>query len=389
MTNRYTMQQAREIICHCVENPLEHGQNRVVYLEGDPGIGKTALAHAIYRKYRRFEYDHYKQPVIWINDDGSASLTASRGGKRTDNIRDPKGFTHFVPYVAPEREPTDWGLPMPNADRTAIDMLPLSEFLYSENDRPFIFLDEIDKSNNMMQNVLGRVMHEQKVGSIVFPDGTFVLAAGNLMTNRAGSMTANTHIKNRRTYVPVGVDAKEWIEDVGIPFDLHSSVVSYIRTDPHILHKFDRDAPSFPSPRSWTKVGLFLNKKAPEIVERALIEGDVGVAASNTFWGHLAIFRSLRDPEQIIANPTKIDLPTGSNKTAVMYAEVTSLAKYADKRNADSIMQYFNRLPGEYGFVGYRDILMRDKSLMTASKIGQQWIVKNATLIQATGKDSK
>lgn len=383
--NSYTMRQAKDVIRHLIENPLSNGQHQVPYLEGDPGIGKTALHRAIYMQYRRYLNDDIKQPTYWRSGEEVYLTKPATKCETVDNVHLDGGFTHFVPYVAPEREPTDWGLPMPNTERDAIHMLPLIDFKYAPTDRPYIFLDEIDKANNMMQNVLGRVMHELKVGSITFPEGTFVGAAGNKITNRAGGFTANTHIKNRRTHIPVAVDAKEWIEDVGIPFDLHSSVVSYIRTAPDMLHKFDSTAPSFPSPRSWTKQGLRLNDTNMEPhVERALLDGDVGVEAANTFYGHLRIFRALRSPEIIIANPDKVPLPEGRESTAVMYAEITSLAKYADKRNADQIMRYFNRLPGEYGFVGYRDIMQRDKSLITGSKAGQTWMVKNATLLQNT-----
>lgn len=388
MATTYTMRQARDIIRHIIKNPMPMGQNQVPYLEGDPGIGKTAIHYTIYAEFRRYDNDDIKAARYWRSDDGQISLTNIKGWEEIDNIRDPNGFTHFVAYVAPEREPTDWGLPMPNNERDAISMLPLIDFKYVPTDRPYIFLDEIDKANNMMQNVLGRVMHEQKVGSIEFPKGTFVGAAGNKITNRAGGFTANTHIKNRRTHIPVAVSAKEWIEDVGIPFDLHASVVSYIRTDPDMLHKFDSNAPSFPSPRSWTKVGLRLNDKLDDVVERALIEGDVGVESSNTFYGHLQIFRNLRDPEMIIKNPTKVDLPSGKTATAIMYAEITSLAKYANKMNADAIMTYFNRLPGEFGFIGYRDVMQRDRSLLTGSKAGQKWMVDNATLISSTSGKS-
>lgn len=355
MSIKFTMRQARDILEHAVLHPLTNGQHRVVYLEGDPGIGKTAMAYAVYDKYRRTKAN-------------------------------PDGFTHFVPFIAPEREPTDiGGLPMPNASRTATTMLPAEEFLYNEGDRPFIFFDEIDKAIAMMQNAVGRVWHERTVCNRPLPKGTFVCAAGNAMTNRAGSVTALSHMKGRRTHVPVEVNALEWIEDVGIPFDLHSSVVSYIRTDTTALHKLDTNAPSFPSPRSWTKVGLELNNVGmSETVERAMIEGDIGVEASNAFWGHLRIFRDLRDPEVIIKNPKEVDLPKGKNAVAIMYCEVTALARYANARNCEAIFTYMDRLPGEYGFVGFRDVMQRDSRLITTSKTGAAWFVKNATTLKST-----
>lgn len=353
----YTMRQAAAIVSDSIENPLTKG-HRVLFLEGPPGIGKTAMVKGIYQRHARTESN-------------------------------PKGFTHFIEYIAPEREPTDWGLPVPNLLRDAITMLPLDDFKFAENDRPCIFLDEIDKANNMMQNMLGRVMHAQQVGNITFPRGTFIIGAGNRLTDRTGSFVANAHIKGRRTTVPAMVDVKEWIEDVAIPDNLHPSVISFHRVA-DLLHKLDAGAPAYPSPRSWSKVGEQLNRPVEGFIERALIEGDIGVEAANTFWGHLKIFRALRSLEEIINDPHRIAIPSGKDATAVMWAEVTSLAKHTDRANADAIFTYFNRLPGEFAFCGYRDVMIREEKMeakdkaLAKSKAGQVWMVKNATLLQST-----
>lgn len=392
MSNGYTMRQARDILERAVVNSLTHGQNRVIYLEGDPGLGKTALAHSVYASYRRYKNDDIKAESYWVNDQtGETSLTQPKGKDwgEVNNIHHAGGYTHFVPYVAPERDVTDWGLPFPNADRKNITMLPLSDFDYQPTDRPFLFLDEIDKAPQMMQNVLGRVMHERRIGSIVFPEGTFVMAAGNKMSNRAGSVSANTHIKNRRSHTPVIADAIEFIEDVGIPWGLHGSVISYLRTDPKMIHVMDTSAPSFPSPRSWTKVGLELNTPFDADkpwVERAMIEGDIGVEAANTFWGHLQIYRNLRPLEVIVASPDKIDLPKGASATATMWAEVTMLARHASKQNVEAICTYINRLPSEFSYCGYRDMMARDKALVASSKKGLEWINKNKTTLLNTAR---
>lgn len=384
--NSYTMRQAGDMIEDAIQYPLGMGQNRVIYLEGDPGLGKTAMMHVKYMKFRRYKNDQIKQAVYWRHDDGSITTTKpnDKAWKEVDNIHLIGGFTHFIAYVAPEREPVDWGLPMPNEKRDAITMLPLDEFKFKPEDRPFIVFDEVDKAPNMMQNVIARIMHELKIGNIVFPVGTFIVAAGNKLTNRAGGFAANTHIKNRRTHVPVRVNALEWIEDVGIPFDLHSSIVSYIRTDHTALHLFDSGSPAFPSPRSVTKVGLMLNQQKAPHVEKAFIEGDCGVDWANSFWGHLKIFRELRDPEVVIADPEKVPIPSGKNSVAIMYAEVTALARYANAKNSDAIFRYMNRIDAEFAFCGYRDVMQRDVTLVQRSKAAQKWAVEHSTMLKAT-----
>lgn len=382
----YTMREIGDMIEDCILDPLPMGQNRTVYIEGDPGLGKTAIAYAKYAKYRRYKDDNIKQEVFWQSLAGIFSPTKQSGKdwKEIDNVYVKGGFTHFIAFVAPEREPTDFGLPMPNAERDAINMLPLSDFKFLPTDRPFILFDEIDKAHNMMQNVIGRIMHEQRFGNVILPIGTVILAAGNKLTNRAGGFAANTHIKNRRTHATARVSHEEWIEDVGIPFDLHPSIVSYIRVSPGMLHKFDSGAPAFPSPRSVTKVGLMLNKPKKAHVEKAFIEGDCGVEWANTFWGHLKIYRALRDPEVIVANPMKVPIPEGKDSAAIMWAEITGLARYANEKNAEGIFKYFNRIPKEFSFVGFRDVLQRDRSLIMRSEAAQVWAVENATLLKNT-----
>ena len=365
----YTMRQARDIIEDSVVNPLGNGQHRTIYLVGDPGIGKTSLARSVFMAHRKW-------------DDHSLPL-------KDRKVINPNGFTHFIAYVAPEREPIDWGLPSVNKARDAFSMLPLDEFKFLPTDRPFILIDEVDKAPNMMQNLIARIANDRTVGNIVFPEGTFILMAGNKLTNKAGGFVANTHIKNRRTNVPLMVSPEEWIDDVAIPFELHSSVVSFIRVANDMLHKFDAGAPSFPSPRSVTKVGLMLNQTKSPHVERALIEGDCGVEWANSFWGHLRIFRSLRNPEMVIADPDNIEVPDGNDSMPILFAETTHLAKYVNRKNADAIFRYFNRLPGEFGFIGYRDVLKRDRLLVSGSPSGQRWLVKNATMIAATEAPAK
>lgn len=356
MSTSFTLRQIRDAIIDMINQPPGHGQREVPYIEGDPGIGKTSMMRSIYRDLMR-----------------STAFSA--------------GFTHFVEYVAPEHEPTDFMMPFPNADRTAVSMLPCEEFRYGKDDRVFFFIDEIDKAPTMMQNILGRIGNDMQVGNFFLPEGSFVAMAGNKLSNKAGGIASPTHIKSRRVYMSAHVDPMEWIEDVGIPMDVHPSVVSYIRTNPDILHKFDAGAPTFPSPRTWTKAGLVLNHQMSETTERIRISGHIGHEAANTFWGHLQIFRSLRSVDEIVKNPSKVPVPEGKNAQAIMYAEVTALARWADVRTVNPICTYFNRLPGEFAFCGYKDMLQRSNDLVTKhAPEAQKWLVKNHAIIMATGR---
>lgn len=351
----YSIRQAQGIIRAYVKTGLGYVRNGGLtpYLVGDPGIGKTAIVETIAREFNM------------------------------------KFFALHLSY----REPTDLlGLPMFDKykDGTTITrFVPPSFMVYDKDDTVMLFLDELPQGVPTVQNGASQLIHERRIGDRVLPENTIIIAAGNKATNRANTFPLGAHLKNRIETIPVGVNHEEWIDDFANPVELHEAVVSYIRRSPDMLSKTDPNADSYPSPRSWTKVGLALKKELPTYVERAMLNGELGSAPAAMFLAHMEIYRGLRDPAEIIANPKGCKIPSGNSAAAILWSEITMLARRAGKDNVDAICTYFGRLPGEYSTIGMRDILSRrkegvkdfGKALLVTSRSGREWLSANADLI--------
>jgi hypothetical protein len=358
----YSIRQAKEIISHLVVSGLgfKNGGALTPYLVGDPGIGKTAIVEFVAREH---------------------------GMK-------------FFPLHLSYREPTDLlGLPMFHEakDGTKVTtFIPPSFLHYNKDDTVLLFLDELPQAVPTVQNGASQLIHERRVGDVYLPPKTLIVAAGNKSTNRANTFPLGAHLKNRIETIGVGVNPEEWIEDVADPMKLHEAVISYIRRDPGMLIKADPNADSFPSPRSWTKVGQLLSNKtrAKDFVEMAIMNGELGKEAATMFFAHMAIYRGLRDISEIVANPEGCAIPRGNNSAAIMWSEITMLARRVDKSNANAVMTYFGRLPTEIGTVGMRDILRRTvknsgvdgESLVAGSKAGRDWLSTNGDMIRSANR---
>ena len=355
----YSIRQAQGIIRHLVKTGLGY-QGLTPYFVGDPGIGKTAIVESIAREFNM------------------------------------KFFALHLSY----REPTDLlGLPMFDKGKDGVMVtrfIPPSFMHYDKDDTVLLFLDELPQGVPTVQNGASQLIHERRVGDVCLPAKTLIVAAGNKSTNRANTFPLGAHLKNRVETIQVGVNAEEWVEDVANPMELHEAVVSYIRRSPEMLSRTDPNADSYPSPRSWTKVGMLLKHPAQMYVERALVHGEIGKDASAMFMAHMEIYRGLRNPQDIINDPARCKLPTGNTAPTIMWSEITMLARRARKENIDAICVYFDRLPAEYATVGMRDILrgnpkekdektgkpVNGEALIAGCKGGRKWLSDNADLIR-------
>lgn len=355
-----TIRQAKYMLDHLIESGLGF-QGLTPYLVGDPGIGKTAIVGQIAEKHKM----------------------------------------KFFPLHLSYREPTDLlGLPMfdKTKDGTMITrFIPPSFLHYDPDDTVLLFLDELPQGVPTVQNGASQLIHERRVGDVFLPKKTFIVAGGNKSTNRANTFPLGAHLKNRVETINVTVNMEEWVDDVAQPMKLHEAVISFMRRSPGMLSKTDPNADSYPSPRSWTKVGMLIQHRVPRermYIEQALIRGEIGHEAASMFLAHMEIYRGLRDPQEIIADPDGCAVPKGNNAAAILWSEITMLARRADKKTIGPICVYFNRIPKEMGTVGMRDILRKNKKddgvegedLLVGCKGGRDWLSENGDLIRSAAR---
>lgn len=132
--------------------------------------------------------------------------------------------------------------------------------LLPENAKPFcLFLDELPACAPDIQKAFYSLLLERRLGEHPLPPGTWVVAAGNRMEDRALVRSMSSALINRVILLHVRVDAQEWLKwahHSGIRQDIQD----FIRENPSALL---RDVPTSPvpfsTPRAWASLSESLN----------------------------------------------------------------------------------------------------------------------------------
>lgn len=270
------------------------------------------------------------------------------------------------------------GVPFDSLILAQYDIAEVGGYPYREGNimyrtRPFwmpsegvgVFLmDEITQCPLSLQNISSQLAREKRIGEHKMAMGWNLIFAGNRKSDKAAANDIPTHLKNRLIMMPVEASLDDWLVWANGSGAIQPEVVGFLRWRPELLHDFNRDAMSFPSPRSWSYASRIVGRYDNPIIEEKLLAGTVGQGAAAEFVGYLRLFRSLPDPDMIFSDPDRAPLPEGQSKAAVSFALVTVLARRVSKKTMPALLRYLDRLPGDYNVICVRDIKARDPKLL-------------------------
>ena len=280
----------------------------VPYLNGGVGIGKTTTVN-----------------------DARHKIAKQRGVEM--------GFTQVNLAEYPPEEVAGWCMPNENKDameRLAPDWLP------KEGTYGILFFDEFAQAITAMQNVASRILNEHAIGQHKIPDTWAIVAAGNRISDRAGTSVMPTHVRDRLAFLDVEANLEDTIAYF-MEKRVNEKVCAFLRFKTEMLWKFDRDANSFPTPRGWERVSSVVSQNAlSPMAERELVSGIVGLPASTDFYAFLAVYDEVPDVKELIKNPDTSVIP---ERPDVLYAVCGALASYADEDNIMAITKYLRRIP--------------------------------------------
>jgi hypothetical protein len=142
------------------------------FLMGAPGVGKTQLGHNLAAAT--------DMPLAFIN--------------------------------VPTTQPESMGIPVPNHDTGTVRLYP-DEIWGLHTGKPLIlFLDEMTKGPMPVQNILHTALeHPRRIGNTLLPDGSIVIATGNLPSVGVGDVM-RPHTRNRVCILHFrSPSATEWV----------------------------------------------------------------------------------------------------------------------------------------------------------------------------------
>jgi hypothetical protein len=125
--------------------------------------------------------------------------------------------------------------------------------LLPENPEPFcLFLDELPACAPDVQKAFYSLLLERRLGEHALPAGTWVVAAGNRVQDRALVRSLSSALINRVSILNVRVDVQEWLDWGGVN-SVRADVLNFISYMPDALMRpVPTDPQPFSTPRAWT-----------------------------------------------------------------------------------------------------------------------------------------
>jgi hypothetical protein len=313
--------------CISVKQPL--------FLWGQPGVGKSAITKQI-----------AKESGLTLIDLRLSLL---------DSV-DLRGFPHMVSdrmhFATPIFLPTD------------------------PNSRGILFLDEMNAAPPAVQSAAYQLVLDRRIGEYNLPDGWAIVAAGNRETDQGITYTMPAPLANRFTHLDFEVHFDDW-RTWALANDIKPEIVNFISFRPALLNDFDPDKRAFPTPRSWEFVSRIIDGSTSLEVERSLISGSVGDGAAAELAGFLKIFRNLPNPDSVLMDPKRAEVPTDP---ATLYALCGALSARASEANFDRLIEYCDRIKPEFQVLCIRDAIARNRDLAHMDSFAV-WAVKNSSVL--------
>ena len=301
--------------------------------------------------------------MLWSNPGmGKSKImkqTAQRMGRKLFDLRlTGRDVVDFIglPYV--EKGVTNFARPK---------LLPTAK------DGPCIlFLDEINRANQMMLNAALQMVLDHRIGEHELPTECVVMAAGNPETD-PGVIRMSGAMKLRFVHLDLEADRDDWM-DWAIGANIDPSVIAFHRFRDDLLHVYDAKARTSPNPRGWEFVSDLCRENPDTRFEKALFDGILGEAVSVEFCGFRELYRSLPQIDSILLEPSKTPVPDAPN---VRFAVAAALSRRASAQNFGRVLTYLERLPVEFNVLAVKMALGRANGELSATPEFTRWAVKH------------
>lgn len=319
------------------------GHKRTVLVQGENGIGKTALVNTA-KAMPKFANHLFPKPV------DCAQLDVG---------------DHIVPVPDMELGVTR-GLPN---ERYGIN---IRNQLGINGSRPvFSALDEMAKCPKHIQASLAPWFYDRRIGSYEAPEGSVVCGFTNLSVEGLGDFMP-AHTRNRIIVVTMRKPTmEEWMMDFADPHNLSAEVRAFAKQHSYIFDSFldyepggkhsgkslEKENPYIFNPRA-QQAGYITPRSlhaasdiiiegkhlAPEVVLSAL-GGTLGAEGANQLSTYVRFGRDLPDTDRIKQEPEDCPLPSSSVAQIVLVYKLVGAAN--DRKDAEAISIYVKRMKEE------------------------------------------
>lgn len=312
-------------------------------------------------------------------------LTSSPGLGKSDIIRQIAKDQNLkvIDVRLAQSDPTDMnGFPFPNKDIGKAEYMPMDTFPIESDPIPknysgwLLFLDEMNSGNKATQAAAYKLILDRMVGKHHLHKNVAIVAAGNLVTDKAIVNTLSTAMQSRLIHLQLGVDTKAWFS-WAIKNQIDHRIISYLKFKPEALHMFDpnHNDHTFACGRTWEFLSRIIKPWATlEQRKLPLLAGTISEGAGREFFTYCKIYKSLPTISDITNNPTTTPI---DSEPSISLALSGLCAHHITKTNADNIMKFVSRLGIEFQILCLQQVMAKDRSMLENEAI-IEWTNKNS-----------
>lgn len=337
------------------------GATNTIILEGEPGIGKSAMLPQIGRN-------------MGIPEENQVYFDAQRF------------------------DMGDFAIPVPDLKAKILNFMVNSMFI-SDNGKPLLIMaDEVGKSTKAVRNIVMTMMHEKRIGDYHLPAGTAIFGTTNLSTDGVGDQM-EAHFRNRVTVAETAKpNAEEWLK-WAMNNDISAEVMAWVHEYQHCLLSYtdteDDDARSNPyifnpkvsqgafvSPRSLHKASDIVKQRAHMTSNTLMcaLAGTVGASAAGDMAAYFELADTLPPIDAILAKPDKIDVPESPIANCIL---ALSLVARTNTKTVNAVLTFVQRMPLEtqFLFAGQGVSHTKVSQILIRNQHFTKWARENSYLI--------
>ena len=242
----------------------------VIFLEGKPGIGKTATFQSLADEHELLFIDLRlaqidSSEVAGIPKAHTIEVDDGHGGKLTE---------HYFKYCLP-----NWAIRANKAKQ--IKNFKTGNFFKGA----LIFFDELNRASLETRNAALQILNERKIGDeFEFFEHVYMASAGNLGEEDGTEVEEfDSALWNRLVPMRYDLTFKEW-KDQFAAKNVNQFIVEFLEGRPEFMWKKDKDSSdkAYATPRSWTNLSKIIgqNTQIDETLSIATEYGAMYVGSS-------------------------------------------------------------------------------------------------------------
>lgn len=282
-------------------------------------------------------------------------------------------------------DPADMnGYPCPNRERGRTEFLPIDLIPLEGDPLPkdangkemegwLVLYDELPNAEPDMMKAAYKVLLDRMIGNRKIHPQVLQAAAGNRDVDNCGVNPFPAALESRMIHLEVKSDPEGWLlwaEKNGVDH----RVTSYIQFSPESLNNFEPDHvdKTYACERTWHMCSDLVEDDT--VIDRKtftpLISGTVGRAEAINFLTYADVKKDMPTYNQVATKPATAPLPS---EPAVLSAVVGMVANGAQAADLDNVVEYIERLPGEFQMLTARSMFRRKPELISEPAMGR-WL---------------